>query len=287
MELGNFSGSDVLVVRKSIANLSITDTKTVNDFILEYVNLSRLNHPNIIHIIGGSYDKISPYIIQEYAPYGSLFEVLKDKIVMPDISAELCTRIAKDIAKGLAYVHKKGIIHRDVKSSNVMIFSSNPSEVCAKLGDFGSSKKMNKVMTIGVGTEKWMSPEVYNGEKYSYPSDVYSMGIVFWELVTRKRPFEDEKSYEGLAKKMASGIALSFTKEECKKYNDVCLVYNDCVKITPSERLTSSQVYMKLSEERIPDPIVPRLKIGKSSSCNTSPRTKNNSFRCLKTFNQN
>jgi serine/threonine protein kinase len=279
VELGNFNGSNTLVIKKSIINLPTTDEKTVNEFISEYTNLTALKHHNIIKILGGSYDKISPYIIQEYAPYGSLNKFVKSKLI-EDISIELCRKIAKDIAKGLCFIHEKGIIHRDIKSDNIMIFSTDPSEVCAKIGDLGSSRKCNKNMTINVGSTYWMSPEVYNSKKYSYPADIFSFGIVLWELITRKSPFEGETSFSSVTKKIANGLTPSFTSDEITKFKDICDIYNDCVKICPEDRPTAEQIHDRLKTAKPAQEDIPRLKLG-SSSCNTSPRTKNNSLRNL------
>jgi serine/threonine protein kinase len=270
VEVGNFMGSNVLVVKKYIINLNTTEKKTVNEFIAEYTTLVNINHPNIIKVYGGSYDKVSPYIIEEYAPYDALDKVLKNKSI--NITKELVMKLAKDIAKGLEHVHKKGIIHRDIKSGNIMIFSLDVNGVCAKIGDFGTSRSRDKNMTNCVGSLCWMSPEMYNNEEYSYSSDIFSLGIVFWEIMMRKTPFEEGASLGSITKKVASGLAPIINAAEMEKFRELCELYNKCTRFTPSERPSASQVLMELRGP-IPKLNIRDVKV-KSRSCETSPRTK-------------
>lgn len=95
--------------------------------------------------------------------------------------------MALDIAQGMAYLQSQGIIHRDLKSDNVIIASDGT----VKIVDFGVSRFGNETteMTAETGTYRWMAPEMIEHKAYDYKVDVYSFGIVFWELVTGEIPF--------------------------------------------------------------------------------------------------
>jgi len=90
-------------------------------------------------------------------------------------------------------IHKNSIIHRDIKPSNILINSKG----YVKIGDFGTSKNFHKIEnpesiienTLVLGTEEYMAPEILNHEMYSYKSDIWSLGIVLYELATGKYPF--------------------------------------------------------------------------------------------------
>jgi len=96
-------------------------------------------------------------------------------------------KIAKSIAEGMIFLHRFGILHRDLKSLNVLI--NDVSDV--KLIDFGLARVRESNMTKAVGTTSWMAPEVLFGQPYSFSADVYSFAIVLWELLTLREPYED------------------------------------------------------------------------------------------------
>ena len=96
----------------------------------------------------------------------------------------------KDVALGMSYLHGKNVLHCDLKSSNVLIDENWNVKLC----DFGLSRinstKKNKKKNIRVGTPHWMAPEILKGEKYECYSDVYSFGILVWEMLTCKIPYK-------------------------------------------------------------------------------------------------
>jgi len=164
-------------------------TKVLNLFLKEVSILSKLRHPSIVLFMGAS---ISPRlcIIMECLPKGSLYYLLhvqKEKLAFKEV-----IRIAKEISEGLNYLHlcSPKIIHRDIKSSNILVNEAKS----IKIADFGISKETTTgsdgTMTGFMGTSSYMSPEMIQGTRYSEKVDVYSFGILLWELYTHKIPFK-------------------------------------------------------------------------------------------------
>jgi len=156
-------------------------------FKIEAKAAAALNHPNIatIHAIEESEDQI--FIVMEYIEGAEL----KDKIKSSAIPETEAIEIAKQIAEGLEAAHKKGIVHRDIKSQNIMI--TNDGKV--KIMDFGLAKVGGIQLTkIGstVGTVAYMSPEQSRAEEVDHRTDIWSFGVVLYEMITGELPFKGE-----------------------------------------------------------------------------------------------
>jgi serine/threonine protein kinase len=153
----------------------------------EAKTLAKLTHPNIVGIIDfGEFDG-TPYLVMEYLPSGTL----KEKMGSPVPFAEAVS-ILLPIANALAFAHQKEIIHRDVKPANILITASGEP----MLTDFGIAKILDQeggqTLTgtgVGIGTPEYMAPEQAIGKAVDGRADIYSLGIVFYELVTGSKPF--------------------------------------------------------------------------------------------------
>ncbi len=130
-------------------------------------------------------------LVMEYVPAGDLHQWLEQN---KSLNESQTYRLAADIAYGLSILHRGGIIHRDLKSLNVLLFEAN-GELCAKITDFGLAVlKRYKIQDddMLVGSIPWLAPEILKSNetrKYSESSDVYSLGMVIYELVTKKVPY--------------------------------------------------------------------------------------------------
>ncbi|ELP83573.1 protein serine/threonine kinase, putative [Entamoeba invadens IP1] len=137
-------------------------------------------------------------MVTEFAEFGSVCDMLKNKDAK-DVDMKLRIKMCLDATKGVSYLHKNGILHRDIKPDNVLLFSLNPNDVVnGKLTDFGSSRNINMMMTNmtftkGIGTPIYMAPEVLNKEKYKMPCDIYSLAISFFEIIGWAEPFPKKR----------------------------------------------------------------------------------------------
>lgn len=162
----------------------------------EEVNiLSTLKHHNIIKFYGACYEKPNFCIVSEYAPHGSLYSFLLSSLGSELMFPQML-RWAKDIASGMKYLHEDAsmqVVHRDLKSKNILIGEDH----CLKICDFGSSRVFDEtvVMTFA-GTYPWMAPELIQGLPTSTLCDVYSFGIVLWEILTREIPFKGLQGFQ-------------------------------------------------------------------------------------------
>ncbi|XP_065093042.1 serine/threonine-protein kinase Nek5-like [Ochlerotatus camptorhynchus] len=159
----------------------------------EHTILSQINHPRILRYFGFFQTADSWNMVTEFAQRGNLAKFLQRR---RECNEPLCQRsvMAKfvDMAEALQYLHHRKVIHRDLKPENVLIDADNR----LKLADFGIAKIFTDLkpddelnMTI-VGTPLYMAPEVASGKPYDYKSDVWPLGIIFYELCMLEHPFE-------------------------------------------------------------------------------------------------
>jgi serine/threonine protein kinase len=180
----------VTVAIKEFFRIMISDPTTQQEFIKEAIFLKELKHPNIVQFYGCCIEPKCCIII-ELMSNGSLYDLIhKDKT--KELTFNLIIQIAIDIVNGLVYLHDKmQIIHRDMKSMNVLLGYNNK----AKITDFGLSKSNNQMSTMfggAKGTYEYMAPELaVNNPAYTYSCDIYSLSIILWELVTREIPYKD------------------------------------------------------------------------------------------------
>ncbi|CAI5945435.1 unnamed protein product [Closterium sp. NIES-65] len=200
---GLYGQDDVAVKLISVSpNIPPKELASIEAGILQEINVwHTLKHPNIVQFIGASLDAsniVAPAeakpppgtplwaIVTEYMSGGTLRNYLarRRRLAEKDV-----LRIALDVARGLEYLHAHHIVHRDLKSDNILVSYKGS----VKIADFGVARTEAKNpgdMTCETGTVRWMAPEVIDHKPYTRKVDVYSYGIVLWELVTCELPFK-------------------------------------------------------------------------------------------------
>ena len=154
-------------------------------FFHEAKSAGRLNHPNIVTIYDAGEADGNAYIAMEYLEGPSLRQILDDH---PTLPVSRVMEIGAQVARGLAYAHEHGVVHRDVKPANVILVNGRRP----KITDFGIAGAAGAVNSELAGSPKYMSPEQVRGEALDGRADVFSLGAVLYELLTGKQPFTGE-----------------------------------------------------------------------------------------------
>ncbi len=142
----------------------------------------KLAHDNIVRAHVGSPTGRTAHLVLEYCAGGTLDQRLLE---VGRMSIDATVDLILDIARGVRHCHSKSVLHRDIKPANVFLDADGR----AKLGDFGTGVFMAEENTDRVGTAFYMAPEIFEGAQASVQSDVYSLGVVAYELLTGRRPF--------------------------------------------------------------------------------------------------
>jgi hypothetical protein len=183
---GRWRGTEVAVKRFLDQQLS---PQVTQEFRAEVAMMKRLRHPNIVLFMGAVPKPPNLSIVTEYMPRGSLFKLLHRSGKPPDERRRV--RMAVDIAKGMHYLHccTPPIVHRDLKSPNILV----NRDWSVKVADFGLSRVKSSTFLSSksqAGTPEWMAPEVLRNELSNEKSDMYGYGVILYELMTLKVPWE-------------------------------------------------------------------------------------------------
>lgn len=189
-----YKGEDTLLGRpvaiKILHANFASDDEFVSRFKREAQAAGKLNHPNIVNMYDVGYDQDMHYIIMEYVDG----ETLKEYITRHHrLSIDEAVKITISIGEGLEHAHAMGIVHCDIKPHNVII--TNTGRV--KVTDFGIARAMNSTNTVMytnsiMGSAHYLSPEQASGKSVDGNTDIYSLGVVLYEMLTGKVPFEGD-----------------------------------------------------------------------------------------------
>ena len=178
------------VAVKALKSSVAREPQFTTRFEREALSLAALQHENIIHVydfhrLGGSL-----FIVMEFVEGIDLYDLLERNPVMP---VEVAAIVALQVARALDHAHYRGVLHRDIKPANVMVSKSGG----VKLMDFGIARDRSfEDLTeegTGLGTPSYMSPEQILGDKLDFRSDLFSLGVVLYQMVCGRKPFvEDE-----------------------------------------------------------------------------------------------
>ncbi|XP_022098174.1 mitogen-activated protein kinase kinase kinase 7-like isoform X6 [Acanthaster planci] len=175
---------------KYVAVKMIESEEEIKAFRVEVLQLSRVCHPNIVTLYGAcTHNPVC--LVMEYAEGGSLYNILHGGPPQAIYTAANAMSWALQCAKGVAYLHSmkpRALIHRDLKPANLLLMAGG---TVLKICDFGTACDIQTYMTNNKGSAAWMAPEVFEGSNYSEKCDVFSWGIILWEVISRRKPFDE------------------------------------------------------------------------------------------------
>jgi len=210
----------------------------------EFSMLQGVNHPNIVQFLGICDHESGVYLITEYVEHGDLFDLLI--FGEEDIGWKAKVKIAMQVATAVYYLHSRNIIHRDLKSQNILIGDNR-----VKLCDLGLATILeNKKRMTVCGTDEWMAPEIVAAETYDNKVDVFSFGIVLTEMITnqppKKRGFEDRFAFN------VPKFLISVPTDCPQEFSQLAI---DCTKYNPTERPSFKDLVQRLKklQDSLPD----------------------------------
>lgn len=242
-----FLAEDIINKREVIIKLLREDlaktSHTLNDFKSEAAILACLNNANIVQVLGDGVFEEKPYIIFEYIKGNTLKDILDDRGFLTEKEALDYTL---QLLNALRSAHAMGIVHRDIKPLNIFVLNDGT----LKLADFGIAqvegiKTMNMANYI-VGSVHYIAPEIVLGDPVTPASDIYSCGILLFEMITGQVPF---------SKYTAQDTALAQVKDpfpSVRKLVSSCSkelenILNKCARKNPKERCTLDEFYSSIS----------------------------------------
>ncbi len=208
----------------------------------------RLEHECLVRFLGlVRIDSHPAMLVMEYGAKGSLYHYLHSE---EDIPWGLRLRMAEELARGLAYLHQEKVVHRDIKSLNVVLDRDHHAKWC----DFGLAQlKIHSTMTSKraentgqlVGTTRWMAPELFDEEPHSRGSDLWALGMVFFELASRRIPFSTAVNDMVVTNMLTRG-KVETVPDECKQqYPGFGMLMRSCW-AERSKRPTAEEVLTEL-----------------------------------------
>lgn len=207
--------------------------------------LANLTHTNVVKVLNYGIEDGQPYLVMDFIPGGTL----KEAMVKP-LPWQTAAAILAPIARALEYVHRQQIIHRDVKPSNILLYE----DFHPMLSDFGIMKlleakeeNINSAIGVGVGTPEYMSPEQGMGKEVDFRADIYSLGLVFYEMVTGEKPFTADTPMAAIIKHVTDDFPLpSMIDKKIPKFVESAILR--AVQKNPEDRYISMGHFAEVLE---------------------------------------
>ena len=233
VQLAKHKATNVLIAVKKIEKASLTSSKIKETLIREIRIQKQLNHEYICRLYTSFEDKDTIYLSLEYASKGNLFYLIrKEKYLSEDTAFYFFIQVCS----GIYYMHKQGLIHRDIKPENILIKEGNIIKIC----DFGwcVQSDHNQQRNTFCGTLEYMAPEMIQNKAHNHTLDVWSLGILLYELVHGRAPFTGVHPRE-ISDKIMRGV-IRFKPGLSNEYKDLV---NQILKYECSERLPLIKVF--------------------------------------------
>ena len=197
---GKYRGFDVAV--KLFKNQAKPSPALLRDFKAEVEMAESLRHTCITTFVGAVHNPGALALVTEFCPFGNLSAAL----TRYPFSPVLKLKALLDVARAIDYLHQSGLLHRDLKTENILVVSLEPrSQVVCKVSDFGTARDLNSCalleeleLTNGVGTPIFMAPEIYMGKSYTESADIYSFGILMCHVANGECPYTNDRRFTNL-----------------------------------------------------------------------------------------
>ncbi|CAK4615834.1 unnamed protein product [Aphanomyces euteiches] len=241
--LGEYLGGKIAVKR-------LLPTKTTKQdlqkFIYEIHLVSKIDCPYVVQFLGVTWSKLSDMmLLTEFMDGGDLRQVLEANNTKRSFTWTHKIHCALNIAEALVFLHSMDpiVIHRDLKSRNVLL----DADFNAKITDFGIAREVDETtLTAGIGTYRWMAPEVLVDGHYSESADMFSFGVILSELDTEIVPYSDLRNGAGKPYQDTALLAKVLAGELLPNFSPNCETWfvhlaRDCMALDPLDRPTSLQ----------------------------------------------
>jgi len=256
--------SAIKVMNPSMAN----DPDAISRFNREASNASRISHPNVCQIYDfGETPEGIIYLAMEFIEGAALTDIIEKEGALPPARA---VRILKQSAGALAAAHDLGIVHRDLKPDNIMIVQGRDGSDIAKVVDFGIAKAVagdeagQKVTKTGlvVGTPEYMSPEQLSGDKLDGRSDIYSLGLVFYRMLTGVLPFQADSAQETMIKRLTDDpMPLANARPDIAFPPKLQAVLDRALSRSPATRYANASEFGRDAEDAVAGLAVPGTRV--------------------------
>src|SRR6185436_19665321 len=233
------------VAIKALKSSAATEENVTTRFERQAKSLAMLQHENIIHVYDFHRERGALFIVMEYVQGIDLYDLLEKCGRLP---YDVATIIGVQLARALDYVHYRGIVHRDIKPANIMIARTGG----VKVMDFGIARDTNlgdlTEAGTGIGTPAYMSPEQVLGDKLDARSDIFSLGVVLYQMVTGKKPFVEDEPTSAMHKiRLAKPTSARTVNPEIPR--ELNIIIDRCLEKQPRDRWRSAQ-HMVMALER-------------------------------------
>ncbi|XP_049406308.1 wall-associated receptor kinase 5-like [Solanum stenotomum] len=255
---GYLKDNCIVAIKKS----KVIDRNQIEQFINEVLVLSQINHRNVVKLLGCCLETEVPLLVYEFISNGTLSEHLHDKLKASSLSLDIRLRVAAETAGVLSYLHSAAyppIIHRDIKSVNILLDKS----YTAKVSDFGASRLVpadqTELSTLVQGTLGYLDPEYLQTSQLTEKSDVYSFGVVLVELLTGRkalcfqRPEEERSLAQYFISSVEKGHLFDILDDNivCDEGNagqlkNVAVIAQRCLNVKGDDRPTMKEVAAEL-----------------------------------------
>ncbi|XP_058777733.1 serine/threonine-protein kinase STY17 [Vicia villosa] len=211
------------------------NTDMLKEFAQEVYIMRKIRHKNVVQFIGACTRPPNLCIVTEFMSRGSLYDFLhrqRGVFKLPSL-----IKVAIDVSKGMNYLHQNNIIHRDLKTANLLMDENE----LVKVADFGVARVQTQsgVMTAETGTYRWMAPEVIEHKPYDQKADVFSFGISLWELLTGELPYSYLTPLQAAVGVVQKGLRPTIPKHTHPRLSELL---ERCWQQDPKERPAFSEI---------------------------------------------